>query len=226
MSASVALPPLEDVLQLTDINIIQRLLQVCFCSHHIDNALQVLIVLQDAITLETQLTSQLDVLLTKTESIDAKLDFIDIVPCAAFLMRSCTLLIIFFFLIRSKLKPITKEARDLHATISRTCGLADTVSKKVRDLDTTRERVRTTIKKVEDIVDVRSCIDGVGKALAQERYEEAAGTLTLWWWMTVSIELFLSLSRLRCEISWNCSHIGGAHRPSIDHSTERGSKET
>lgn len=53
--------------------------------------------------------------------------------------------------------------------------LADSVSKKVRDLDTTRERVKTTMKKVEDIVDVRNCIDGVGKALAQERYEEAAG---------------------------------------------------
>lgn len=75
----------------------------------------------------------------------------------------------------SKLKPITKEARELHATIGRTAVLADSVSKKVRDLDTTRERVRTTMKKVEDIVDVRNCIDGVGKALAQERYEDAAG---------------------------------------------------
>lgn len=81
--------------------------------------------------------------------------------------------------LRSKLKPITKEARELHTNISRTCLLADSVSKKVRDLDTTRERVRTTMRKVEDIVDVRNCIDGVGKALAQERYEEAAGASDL-----------------------------------------------
>lgn len=80
-------------------------------------------------------------------------------------------------ILRSKLKPITKEARELHTNISRTCVLADSVSKKVRDLDTTRERVRTTMRKVEDIVDVRNCIDGVGKALAQERYEDAAGAL-------------------------------------------------
>ena len=81
-------------------------------------------------------------------------------------------------MISSKLKPITKEARDLHVTIGRTCVLADSVSKKVRDLDTTRERVRSTMKKLEDIVDVRNCIDGVSKALAQEWYEDAAGTVS------------------------------------------------
>lgn len=78
MSASVALPLLEEILQLTDINAIQRLLQV-----PADKSMHASPEAQDAVTLESQLTAQLDVLLTKTESIDAKLDFIDIVPYVA-----------------------------------------------------------------------------------------------------------------------------------------------
>lgn len=57
--------------------------------------------------------------------------------------------------------------------IDETCKLADTLSSKVRHLDTIRDRVRVVSKKVEDIVQVKNCINGVHSAIEAEDWEKA-----------------------------------------------------
>ena len=68
------------------------------------------------------------------------------------------MLIPFALLLRTKLKPVYKEVSRLTGTIEETCGLAETVSQKVRALDTIRERLKQTTKKVADIIDVKVCL--------------------------------------------------------------------
>lgn len=74
---------------------------------------------------------------------------------------------------RTKLKPVNKEVKVLGQKIDETCKLADTLSSKVRHLDTIRDRVRVVSKKVEDIVQVKNCINGVHSAIEAEDWEKA-----------------------------------------------------
>ncbi|KAL6985511.1 Golgi transport complex subunit 4 [Sarracenia purpurea var. burkii] len=55
-----------------------------------------------------------------------------------------------------------------------TCGLADQVSGKVRELDLAQSRVNDIILRIDAIVDRGTCLDGVKKALDSEDFESAA----------------------------------------------------
>ncbi|ELR19326.1 COG4 transport protein [Acanthamoeba castellanii str. Neff] len=73
-----------------------------------------------------------------------------------------------------RIKPVQKETTRLLSTISNTCSLANAVSAKIRDLDSTRERIQLTMNKLHDIIDVKNCVSGVEDAMAKEDYETAA----------------------------------------------------
>ncbi|XP_066927345.1 conserved oligomeric Golgi complex subunit 4-like [Clytia hemisphaerica] len=72
------------------------------------------------------------------------------------------------------LSVLTKEASHLSDVIERTSSLAEKVSSKVRELDIAKGRVQEAIKRVDDILDLKSCVDGVQDSLKDEQYETAA----------------------------------------------------
>ena len=48
------------------------------------------------------------------------------------------------------------------------------MSSKVRELDLVKGRVQETIKRVDDILDLKSCVEGVQLSFHKEEYEQAA----------------------------------------------------
>ncbi|CAL0302196.1 unnamed protein product [Lupinus luteus] len=58
--------------------------------------------------------------------------------------------------------------------VSSTCDLADDVSRKVRELDLAQSRVRSTLSRIDAIVERGNCLEGVYRALDSEDYESAA----------------------------------------------------
>ncbi|XP_067651434.1 conserved oligomeric Golgi complex subunit 4-like [Haliotis asinina] len=73
------------------------------------------------------------------------------------------------------LQILETDSRQLSSMISFTSTLADNVSSKVRKLDLAKSRVSDCIERVEDILDLKFCTDGVQTALQNEDYEKAAG---------------------------------------------------
>eukprot|EP00795_Rhopilema_esculentum_P001200 gene1200-15566_t len=69
---------------------------------------------------------------------------------------------------------LTENAKHLEHVISDTNQLAEKVSSKVRILDLAKSRVQDTIKRVDDILDLKSCVEGVETALRKEEFEQAA----------------------------------------------------
>lgn len=75
----------------------------------------------------------------------------------------------------SQVLDIVKAESDyMLANVSSTAALADAVSRKVRELDFAQSRVKSTLRRLDAIVERGSCIDGVKKALESEDYEAAA----------------------------------------------------
>ena len=74
----------------------------------------------------------------------------------------------------SKLRPVFQHVKELAQKVDHTCELADNVSKKVKMLDQTRLRLHNTQKRVEDILEVKNCIDGIDNAMNTENWERAA----------------------------------------------------
>jgi len=72
------------------------------------------------------------------------------------------------------LSVLSKEATHLTKVIVNTSSLAEKVSSKVRELDTTKSRVQEAIKRVDDILDLKSCVEGVQTSFRNEEYEQAA----------------------------------------------------
>lgn len=66
------------------------------------------------------------------------------------------------------------DAERLSSVIHFTSKLADNISSKVRQLDTAKTRVFEAIQRVDDIMDLNYCTDGVQGAMDQNNYEEAA----------------------------------------------------
>jgi len=66
------------------------------------------------------------------------------------------------------------DSKQLSGMISFTSTLAENVSSKVRKLDLAKSRVVECMQRVEDILDLKFCIDGVQTALQNEDYEKAA----------------------------------------------------
>ena len=76
-----------------------------------------------------------------------------------------------------KLDIAASDATRLADVIGSTATLADRVSAKVKQLDTAKSRVSDCQQRVNDLIDLRLCSDGVQSALADEDYEQAAAHL-------------------------------------------------
>eukprot|EP01116_Phalansterium_solitarium_P001645 TRINITY_DN1145_c1_g1_i1.p1 TRINITY_DN1145_c1_g1~~TRINITY_DN1145_c1_g1_i1.p1 ORF type:complete len:733 (-),score=336.79 TRINITY_DN1145_c1_g1_i1:79-2277(-) len=110
--------------------------------------------LNDTQAREAALDEELQAALVDSEKTEGRLEHIEELPLS--------------------LKPIFKHAKTLSTTVTNACSLAERVSKKVKDLDALRERLRETTRKVQDIIDVKNCIEGVQRAMDLENYAEAA----------------------------------------------------
>ncbi|ELU05879.1 hypothetical protein CAPTEDRAFT_225425 [Capitella teleta] len=73
------------------------------------------------------------------------------------------------------LQLVQNDSKQLSGMISFTSTLAENVSSKVRQLDVAKSRVTACMTRVEDILDLKFCTDGVQAALQDEDYEKAAG---------------------------------------------------
>ncbi|XP_044173102.1 conserved oligomeric Golgi complex subunit 4-like [Acropora millepora] len=103
---------------------------------------------------EQKLNNELDAILENQPRLDAKMNSLqNVIPNLQLVMR---------------------DAQHLHSMISNTSDLAEKVSSKVRLLDQVKNRVQETIKRVDDILDLKACVDGVQTALNTENYEQAA----------------------------------------------------
>jgi hypothetical protein len=69
---------------------------------------------------------------------------------------------------------IESDAKQLSSLIQFTSQLADSVSYKVRRLDLAKTRVTQCLQRIEDILDLKFCTDGIQKALTNEDYEQAS----------------------------------------------------
>ena len=76
-----------------------------------------------------------------------------------------------------KLNAASGDAETLACVIGTTAALADRVSAKVKQLDIAKSRVSDCQQRVNDLIDLRLCSDGVQSALADEDYEQAAAHL-------------------------------------------------
>ncbi|XP_013408885.1 conserved oligomeric Golgi complex subunit 4, partial [Lingula anatina] len=66
------------------------------------------------------------------------------------------------------------DSRQLSSMVSFTSTLAENVSGKVRQLDLAKSHVTACMQRVEDVLDLKFCTDGVQTALQNEDYEQAA----------------------------------------------------
>ncbi|RUS70593.1 hypothetical protein EGW08_021639, partial [Elysia chlorotica] len=73
------------------------------------------------------------------------------------------------------LQILETDSKQLCGMISFTSTLAENVSSKVRKLDLAKSHVVGCMQRVEDILDLKFCTDGVQTALQNEDYEKAAG---------------------------------------------------
>lgn len=69
---------------------------------------------------------------------------------------------------------ISNDSKQLSGMIAFTSQLADDVSSKVRQLDSAKNRVISCMERVEDVLDLKLCTDGVQSAMQEENYEQAA----------------------------------------------------
>lgn len=76
-----------------------------------------------------------------------------------------------------QLSSVEHDAQKLATVIGHTASLADGVSAKVKQLDLAKSRVSDCQQRVNDLIDLRLCSDGVKSALAEEDYEQAAAHL-------------------------------------------------
>lgn len=76
------------------------------------------------------------------------------------------------------LNAVSKESHRLNAQIEYTSQLAESVSAKVRRLDTARSRVSECQQRVHDLIDLQLCSAGVMAAIADENYEVGAGHIS------------------------------------------------
>ena len=72
---------------------------------------------------------------------------------------------------------VHNEAVEMSKNIGFTASLADGVSAKVKQLDLAKVRVSDCQQRVNDLIDLRHCADGVKSALSDENYEKAAAHL-------------------------------------------------
>ena len=73
-----------------------------------------------------------------------------------------------------QLDDVHEDCQQLDQLIAYTCGLAEKVSFKVRQLDQAKTRVAECQQRVHDLIDLKLCSEGVVTALSEEDYEKAA----------------------------------------------------
>uniref|UniRef100_S4RGB3 Conserved oligomeric Golgi complex subunit 4 n=1 Tax=Petromyzon marinus TaxID=7757 RepID=S4RGB3_PETMA len=120
---------------------------------------------------EEEVTAELDSLLEKQSGLESKMGSLH--------------------RMRPNLQLIEGDASQLAGMINFTCNLAENISSKVRQLDLAKTRVYQAIQRVDDILDLALCTDGVQAALNSEDYETAAG----------HVHRFLSLDKSVLEMS-------------------------
>ncbi|XP_057423899.1 conserved oligomeric Golgi complex subunit 4 [Lotus japonicus] len=69
---------------------------------------------------------------------------------------------------------VKSDSDHMLSNVSSTSDLADSVSRKVRELDLAQSRVRSTLHRIDAVVERGNCLDGVLRALDEEDYESAA----------------------------------------------------
>jgi conserved oligomeric Golgi complex subunit 4 len=121
---------------------------------HLTNILEIEAVLNDTLLQERELEQQMEESMYSDKQIlEKKLELLEVLP--------------------TKLKPIYSQIQTLSTRIEETCNLAETVSKKVRLLDTTKHKLQQTQQRLEDIIHVRDCIEGIEGAIKNEEWERA-----------------------------------------------------
>jgi hypothetical protein len=188
MGTNAKLPVLKDLYMVTDIEQARALLEA-------------------TLDQEKQIHTDLENILLNAEEVESTLATVEEIPycptlpwCRWSLHPSSRLTPL--YIRRIRIKPVQKETTRLLSTISNTCSLANAVSAKIRDLDSTRvraslffsrklgvhshsfmyvmfahlaqERIQLTMNKLHDIIDVKNCVSGVEDAMAKEDYETAA----------------------------------------------------
>ncbi|XP_026481521.1 conserved oligomeric Golgi complex subunit 4-like [Ctenocephalides felis] len=103
---------------------------------------------------EDQITKQLENLLSRQNHIESKLMSIS---------KS-----------KAGLQLIHQDSLNLQSMITHTATLAENVSAKVRRLDEARSRVSECQQRVNDLIDLQICSEGVKSALRNEDYEKGA----------------------------------------------------
>lgn len=76
---------------------------------------------------------------------------------------------------KTQLALAESDASQLNTMLSLTSVLAENISGKVRELDLAKSRVVECLQRVEDILDLKFCTEGVQAALQNEDFEQAAG---------------------------------------------------
>ena len=77
-------------------------------------------------------------------------------------------------LLLQTLEVVKTEAETLANSVKQTSNLSESVSKKVRELDTAQSRVHNTLESIDYIVNRTNAVDGVQQALQSDDYEAAA----------------------------------------------------
>ncbi|KNC47766.1 uncharacterized protein AMSG_03993 [Thecamonas trahens ATCC 50062] len=67
-----------------------------------------------------------------------------------------------------------REARKVAARVDDTCTLAESVSGRVRELNTALERIDATLESVTEILNLKYCVEGISAAMDAADYEQAA----------------------------------------------------
>eukprot|EP00731_Ephydatia_muelleri_P026667 Em0018g767a len=73
------------------------------------------------------------------------------------------------------LRNLDRDTQDMDAVVMKASSLAESVRSKVHVLDLAKSRVYASLKRVDDVIDLKSCVDGVQRAMDAGDYEQAAG---------------------------------------------------
>jgi hypothetical protein len=112
----------------------------------------------DAVALERTIDADLEALLSSSSQVDTALAALKSETTAA-------------------LQVAKTEATQLRSSTADTAALADKVSSKVRALDAAQSRVRSTLSRIEVVVDRSRAVEGVQSALERDDLEAAAGCI-------------------------------------------------
>jgi exonuclease VII small subunit len=74
----------------------------------------------------------------------------------------------------SYVESLQPDVRQLNASLKLVAGLAENISSRVASLDQAKGRVVECLQLVNDLLDLRTCAEGVQSAMRSSNYDEAA----------------------------------------------------